>query len=293
MIENYQKYLPVGDMEEVWTLSVLNTGSNRIKVNGEYPSRDHSMHHYFTWENGRILDEYQLIYISKGAGFFESASCKQTPVTHGTILIIFPGEWHRFKPDTATGWDEFWIGCKGTMIRNMESGALINRSSPILPIGMSEEVAYLFTEIIKFAKDEKIGYQFYISGIAMHLLGLVIYKVKQLEGGLNDGVEDLITRSQFILRSMSNQNFRIDDVATELNVSYSWFRKAFKKYTGISPKQYVLQLKIEQAKTMLSNPLTPVKEIAFELNFESASFFSKQFKKKTGKRPELYRITRP
>jgi AraC-like DNA-binding protein len=291
-MENYQKYLPVSPDDLSWGLSVLNAGANSIKKDEPYPSKNHPLQHYFNWNNGRVLDEYQLIYISKGSGHFESASCKKIKVSEGTIILLFPGEWHRFKPDPDTGWDEFWVGCKGTIIKNMEIRKFINRFTPVLQVGMSERIISLFSEIIEKAKTEKMGYQFYISGMVLHLLGLIQYKVKQLDQKPSDHTENIITKSQVMLRKIVDQNVRMENVAEELNVSYAWFRKAFKNYTGISPKQYLLQLRIEQAKIMLSDNSKPVKEIAFELNFESASFFSKQFKQKTGKTPAMYRIIR-
>ncbi|HZX73643.1 MAG TPA: helix-turn-helix transcriptional regulator, partial [Cyclobacteriaceae bacterium] len=63
----------------------------------------------------------------------------------------------------------------------------------------------------------------------------------------------------------------------------------FKTYTGISPGQYLLQLKIERAKMLLADPTKSIKTISYELNFESMFYFSKLFKEKTGLSPENYR----
>jgi AraC-like DNA-binding protein len=81
----------------------------------------------------------------------------------------------------------------------------------------------------------------------------------------------------------------MEEVAKELCVSYAWFRKAFKTYTGIAPHQYLLQLKIEKAKMLLFNRSKSIKEIAFSLNFDSAFYFSKLFKEKVGVSPKEYR----
>lgn len=92
-----------------------------------------------------------------------------------------------------------------------------------------------------------------------------------------------------IFRTNIDQDINIEKVATELCVSYAWFRKAFKTYTGIAPHQYLIQLKIEKAKMLLSNRTKSIKEIAFSLNFESAFYFSKLFKDKTGVSPNEFR----
>lgn len=106
-MQNYYKYLPVSAEDEKWGLCVLNVGSSRINKSEPYPPEDHPAHHFFDWNKGRILNEYQIIYITKGEGLFESQSCMHKVVKEGTILLLFPGEWHRFKPNIQTGWDEF------------------------------------------------------------------------------------------------------------------------------------------------------------------------------------------
>lgn len=92
-----------------------------------------------------------------------------------------------------------------------------------------------------------------------------------------------------IFRTHIDNDISIEKVAEELQVSYSWFRKAFKEFTCIAPGQYVLQLKIDRAKMLLSDPSKSIKEVAFELNFLSALYFSKLFKEKTGLSPERYK----
>jgi AraC-like DNA-binding protein len=57
----------------------------------------------------------------------------------------------------------------------------------------------------------------------------------------------------------------------------------------MAPGQYHIQLKIERAKMLLSNPSKTIKEISYELHFESCFYFSKLFKEKTGFSPELFR----
>ena len=115
---NFYKYLPLSQQDEDWGLHVLNTGHNRVVPKQEYPSPAHPGHHYFRWSKGRILQEFQVVYITKGSGYFESAHCALKKIQAGTVFILFPGEWHRFKPDSSTGWDEYWVGFEGSIVKN-------------------------------------------------------------------------------------------------------------------------------------------------------------------------------
>ena len=70
-------YLTVNELDTEWGLTVHSIGYQEIKPHTIYPPRDrnHSTEHMFNPEKGRILDEYQLIYIVDGQGVFESRSC--------------------------------------------------------------------------------------------------------------------------------------------------------------------------------------------------------------------------
>ncbi len=286
---NYYKYLPTSFEDESWGLYVLNAGCNRICKAQVYPSKEHPAHHYFNWHRGRMLDEFQIIYISKGDGIFESASCEKTVVKEGTVLLLFPGEWHRFKPNEQTGWDEYWVGCKGTIIENLVHQHFIARQNALLTIGIHDNVIHLFTQIIEKTIEEKTGYQPFVSGMVLHLLGQIYSLTKQRSFQPEDNTECIINKARVIFRTSIDEHISMERVAEQLNVSYAWFRKAFKSYTGIAPNQYLLQLKIEKAKLLLTDKTKTIKEIAFILSFESAFYFSKLFKEKTGVSPEQYR----
>jgi AraC-like DNA-binding protein len=81
----------------------------------------------------------------------------------------------------------------------------------------------------------------------------------------------------------------MEDIASRLNMGYTWFRRMFRQYTGITPLQYLLQLRIQLACEMLLSERKTVKEIAFELNFETPFYFSRLFKEKTGFSPMEYK----
>lgn len=287
-MNNYFKYLPVSKEDESWGLTVLSAGCTHVEPNKEYPSKTHPSHHNFNWTTGRTLQEYQVIYITNGQGIFESESQKQVEVKAGTIIILFPNESHRYKPDDRTGWDEYWIGIKGSIIENLLEAGYIKPGQACFYVGFQNEILNIFNSIIENTKTERPGYQPLISGAALHLLGVIHATSRQKTFG-NSNDDSVINKAQFLFRANIDKPYSPEQAAQELNVGYSWFRRHFKDYTGMSPGQYYLQLKIEQAKTQLATSNYSVKEIAYNLNFDSAFYFSKIFKEKTGLKPTEYR----
>ena len=91
-----------------------------------------------------------------------------------------------------------------------------------------------------------------------------------------------------VLARRYHERLSVERLARELNVSYSSFRQAFKAQTGISPKQYQLQIRLHKAQDFLVNTPKSVGEIAEILGFDSAFHLSKQFKDSIGLAPQVW-----
>jgi AraC-like DNA-binding protein len=100
---------------------------------------------------------------------------------------------------------------------------------------------------------------------------------------------DLINKARLRIRQELESDLTIQQVADELGVSYSNFRKLFKEYTGISPALYQQDLRLQRAKELLSTTDMSIKEIAYQLNFESPDYFSSKFRAKVGRKPSEFR----
>jgi AraC-like DNA-binding protein len=96
-----------------WGLHVTAAGQAAIPPGGAYPPPGHPELYRFAWKKGRSLPEYKLLYIAAGSGLFESALTGPRPVAAGTAVVLFPGVLHRYRPDKATGWVEYWVGFAG------------------------------------------------------------------------------------------------------------------------------------------------------------------------------------
>ena len=251
-----------------------------------YPPTGHPKGYHFNWSNGRILQEYQINYITEGEGVLETRSGNYS-IKAGMILIIRPGQWHRYRPVSTKGWKEHYIGFNGVMAeRTLESFGFLR--APLINIGFIENVLSDFQTVINLIKEERPGYQQICSGYVIQILGQIISNVKSRDFD-NSPLEDIIKKSCLIIRDNMHQTLRINDLSKQLGINYSIFRKSFKKYTGLSPNQYHLSLRIKQASHQLSNTADTIKEISFNLGFCSVFYFSKIYKEKTGISPSEFR----
>jgi len=288
-MDNYFRYFPTSNKDDLWGITVLNAGCTHINASENYPPAHHPSHYSFNWDKGRVLQEYQLIYITRGSGIFEWSKNQKRVVSTGSMIMLFPGERHRYRPNAKTGWDEYWVGFTGSVIGNMISNGFFTQDNPVLHIGFNETIMNLFLDIIRLLKDEKAGYQPAVSGAVVYLLGQLYSAKQQNTLQEKDLVELIVSKARMILRAQMQNDITPEKVAEELSVGYSWFRKVFKKYTGMAPGQYLIQLRIQKAKELLSDTSKTIKEIAYELRFETSLYFSKVFKEKTGLTPTAYR----
>ncbi|MEO5892539.1 MAG: AraC family transcriptional regulator, partial [Ferruginibacter sp.] len=95
MHNSFFKYLNIGQVEERWGIYVTTVGYSKIEPNENYPKQEHPQSHQLTWNRGRILNDYYMVFISKGKGIFGSASTPPTGIDAGTCFFLFPGVWHR------------------------------------------------------------------------------------------------------------------------------------------------------------------------------------------------------
>ena len=281
------KYLAINKNDLLWGVAVNSVGTQHVGPGEPYPPTGHPSRYLFTEERGRVLQEYQIIYITEGRGYFRSRTLgRKVPVGRGSIFLLFPGEWHTYRPDTATGWTEYWIGFNGELVDHWIRNGFFSPDKPVYNIGLHEDMVSLYKEAIQAASEQASGFQQRLLGILTHLMGQGIYYNRR---ETFSEVSDQINRAK-ILISEQFRTARAEDIADSLCMGYSNFRKVFKEYTGFSPAKYIQEVRFAKVKEALTNSMLPVKQIAYEMGFENYDYFFTAFRRITGMTPSEYRV---
>ena len=282
------KYLPVSAADVRWGAVVHTVGYLETAPEEDYPPAGYPPMYSFSEEKRRVLQEYQLIYIVEGSGKFTSASLgRWVPVRRGSMILLFPGEWHSFRPDKDTGWKEYWIGFSGQDVDNKISEGSFSKESPVQQVGSHDGIVGLYREAMDTAARQESGFQQVLGGIAVHLLGLAHSYARQ-DDYRSAEISGLIGRAKELIDERY-LTITAEEVAEELNMGYSNFRKVFKWYTGFPPARYILDVRINKTKERLASTSLSVKEVASQMGFDNYEYFFTAFKRFTGMTPAEYR----
>lgn len=284
----FHRYFPIGPRDRKWGLFVTTIGEILIPAHSGYPPPGHPKGYAFDWRRGRTLQHYALVYISRGSGTFENDRGRTHEIQSGHVMLLFPDVWHRYMPNQETGWHEHWIGFDGKMARDWEANGFISRKRPVWKSNAEDLLYASFTGAIQAVKASRPAIQQIMAGAASQIIGL-LYSAQQSTPAIKPNenvVEKAIVRFQADLAS----NFSMQDLSREIGVSYRSFRSIFTRHTGMSPHQYLLELRILRARNLLAETDCKIKEVAAKAGFEDEHYFSRLFRSRIGVSPREWRI---
>ena len=254
---NVAKYLPTSDIEPIWEMCVSSIGIQTIGPQETYPAKGHLAKYTFNPERGRIIDEYALVYITKGEGLFSSLTCSCKKITKGDLFFLLPEQWHTYHPSAETGWDEYYVTFHGNYFKKLIP-YIINLSYPIFHIGINEQIIKHFTEMLDCATAQRAGFQALLTGTLMHIIGIV-YSINKNQDYGNASMQQCtgVAPHQYLLQLklsktkdlLSNTDMSIQEIAMKLNFeSADYFSYFFRSKTGINPISYRKEIRRQRDK---------------------------------------------
>ena len=146
------KYFPVNDAQKAWGIYATCLGHSLTAPYAEFPSSIHPDEYFFTWDKGRILNEWQFILVEKGRGIAEFRQSRYS-VNEGSLILIAPGGWHRYRPLKSTGWTTLWIGFGGDLAGRLVKGAGLSLDGDVLDVSYMHHFHKLLSETVSDVID--------------------------------------------------------------------------------------------------------------------------------------------
>ena len=287
---DYRRYLVLPPESKAWGIAVTGCGRQTCQAGSPYPPPGHPPDHHFNWENGRVLGACQIVLISDGRGLFESRATGLVEVAAGTALVVLPGVWHRYAPDPKTGWTEKWIEVQGPTPEALFGNGALSPARAVVTMERARELAALMDGIEGRLRVLAAGFDPEAAALALHALSLVVEAPRLREAPRP--ITSFVAQAEQLLMDSVDDPPAIPGLARELGVAYSYFRREFKRHTGLAPYQYVRRLRLEKARRMIGNSSDSLQTISERLGFASPYHLSAAFKKQFGQSPDHWRRRR-
>jgi AraC-like DNA-binding protein len=248
-------------------------------------------YHFRERKNG--CSDNIFIYCLDGKGWY-SINEKRFEVGINDYFIIPATKEHlRYGADEQDPWTIYWIHFSGYDINTFNRSFNIGLLDGPNQISFNEKGLELWNTMYK---NLEMGFGFENlckSNLCLyHFISTFLYpdttdsKKKQVEN-------DLISSSIFYMKSKLAEKLTLEDLASINKLSASHFSLLFRKRTGMSPLDYFIHLKLQQACLLLLTTQMKIKHIAAELGYEDAYYFSRLFKKYIKMSPLQYRFSPP
>lgn len=266
--------------------SVIVVGKQTIRKGERYPLEGFPETALFSDSGGRCINNFQLIYISEGQGSFRDRGVSYD-VGPGSMILIKPGEWHSYAPSKETGWTEYYVGFIGDVFTRVVSDGF-PQGGGMRQIQSMGKIKRIFEKMIDYARAEPEDVDFLLKSILMLLVSETVFSSSTSPQDYNNSFI-LLSKARSYMEENLAQKINLGELSERLGVSYSTFKNTFKELTDSTPVEYLKQMRIRQAKYLLSTTEKPVKAIAMETGFGTSEYFCNCFRDETGATPLDFR----
>lgn len=235
---------------------------------------------------GRL--DFQMLYVASGKAHFFFHG-EEEIVTAGHMVFYRPKETQKYVYYGTDQTEVYWVHFTGNNVKNIMRKYGISDDIHVLYCGTSLEYASIFKQMIYELQQCQEDYEELLT-MLLHQLFILLHRYMTKEHKLkNEYLESEMEHAKQFFNENYNTPISIDDYAASRGMSVSWFIRNFKKYTAVTPMQYIVSLRITNAQILLETTKYNVNEIGNIVGYENALYFSRIFRKQKGVSPSEYR----
>lgn len=245
---------------------------------------------------GPAIHEYYLVHtVLSGKGVIEMRG-KIFPCGAGDTFVIFPGELFSYEADGEEPWHYMWAAFVGHAAAPVMAMLAVSPNQPVISGMENERIRELYRKIqlsfqhSPYAELEDLEASGWLR-ILLRELGMANRDRLQDKPLFQEEIDRQIAKTIHFLSLHYMEPITVEQLARTFGYHRTHLSKMFKRTTGLSPLQYLMNIRMERAKMLLEGTAMTVAEIAAAVGFEDALYFSKKFRSWTGESPTAYRKT--
>jgi AraC-like DNA-binding protein len=287
------RYLPSRPRDAQWGLHVSGAGWATVPAGSAYPPPGHPELYDFSFERGRRLPEYQVVYIAAGSGVFEAEGRDEARVTAGTVLLVFPGVWHRYRPDDHTGWREYWVSFTGDWMDRIVQHRFFSATAPLLEVGPAEPFQATFDQLLERLWAAPPGFPHLIAADVVELLAIIVagtdeetqHLIMQGPRDVESLTDPLVAEALRLIWSGSHLRLTVAALGKELRTTSRSLERRFKQALGRTVKEEILRCRLDRVRRLLVDTDLSISEIVAASGFTSADALTRAVRKVHGVAP--------
>lgn len=238
----------------------------------------------------RLLDTYKLVFVLSGSGYLKSDGQDLKTLNQGDLFVLYPKEKHHYYADPENPWELMWISFNGTLSETLLRDVGLSETNNVLSNILTHSIQRTVQTIINSLGDTADTHRLCATG----QLYILFAYLKQLTEVKQKRSEEM-KQSSCVWRAMRfiEHNYYLDiDVemlCEHVNYSRSYLSRTFRAETGMTIPEYITQIRIQNAITLIKDSQMTFKEIALSVGMKDCFYFSKVFKKTMGETPREFR----
>ena len=243
---------------------------------------------HFVYEKGYSLhrdsyDSYLVMYIQKGQ-LSVTTSSESAVAREGCFLLLDCYEPHAYSTDI--GCETLWCHFDGPLARAWFQ-AITGQLGHVFQLADPYPALSKLTALYKqFAESTPIREPLLSKYLNDILTSFLLYSPSNIRTPDRDGyMEETIS----YINEHFSEELPLEKLAAKASLSQYHFIRAFRKETGFTPHEYLVNVRINTAKYLLKNSTLSIKDICFRTGFSCESVFCSAFKKRLGLTPLEYR----
>lgn len=230
------------------------------------------------------FDSFLLMYVEKGSFELEAGSPPARTVSAGQFAIIDCYARHAYL--TRTGWICLWCHFDGITARHWYEN-ITQRLGNVFSLSDPQPVIRKLSAIYETFSAGGVVREPLLSKYLTDILTAILLYTPS-DAAADAQLSAVETAATYISEHFA-EKLTVEGLAAMAGFSEYHFIRIFKRQTGFTPYEYLMNTRMSNARYLLKNTALPVKEICFSTGFSGESSFCSAFRRIEGMTPAQYR----
>jgi len=235
-----------------------------------------------------IREHYTLYIVLEGRGIFHTGGASYA-VQRNRCILVYPDASVSWEADKKAPWTYAYFAFNGARVDEYLYSCGLSLADPAIRLSQKHAIRQILSEMLN-VDGSLTGAGIRQQGLFFLLMAELITHADREQLPLVQNSETRYAKQAINIMELNySEDIRIADIASELGLERSYFCRLFKRVTGMSPSAFLLNLRINRARTLLTNSDCTIEQIAKSVGYREPKVFSKIFKKINRLSPSSYR----